>query len=251
MVRWLATVQNWLDEGYYTAPTRKSMLNYEGWKRSRQPWESLDAWAEGIRNVRLPFSVPKFSEIMNTWAGAVGAGAQGAGHRQGGRHARQAGHRQPARAGAPALAKASSRRGRNPRVEERRSTISGEGRRVARRAVTASRTWAWLGRPRPRRQHADPRRTHRRRGAQLPRPRRAHPPRGRAPPRWLRGLLLPAREGGGLDRRAARAGPRRGRAGDRAREEHYIYADAEAPTVNLHFRADDAGHPRQYPPAGG
>jgi quercetin dioxygenase-like cupin family protein len=32
-------------------------------------------------------------------------------------------------------------------------------------------------------------------------------------------------------------------------EEHYVYADAETPTINLYFRADDAGHPRQYPPA--
>ena len=31
-------------------------------------------------------------------------------------------------------------------------------------------------------------------------------------------------------------------------EEHYIYADATTPTVNLYFRADEAGNPRQYPP---
>jgi quercetin dioxygenase-like cupin family protein len=31
-------------------------------------------------------------------------------------------------------------------------------------------------------------------------------------------------------------------------EEHYIYADPEAPTINCWFRADAAGHPRQYPP---
>ncbi len=33
-------------------------------------------------------------------------------------------------------------------------------------------------------------------------------------------------------------------------EEHYIYADPETPTINCWFRADDAGHPRQYPPPG-
>lgn len=33
-------------------------------------------------------------------------------------------------------------------------------------------------------------------------------------------------------------------------EEHYLYADAEQPTINCWFRADEAGHPRQYPPAG-
>jgi quercetin dioxygenase-like cupin family protein len=30
-------------------------------------------------------------------------------------------------------------------------------------------------------------------------------------------------------------------------EEHYIYADRETPTINLWFRVDDQGHPRQYP----
>ena len=34
-------------------------------------------------------------------------------------------------------------------------------------------------------------------------------------------------------------------------EEHYIYADDETPTINCWFRADDAGHPKQYPPSGG
>ena len=30
-------------------------------------------------------------------------------------------------------------------------------------------------------------------------------------------------------------------------EEHYIYADAETPTVNCWFHATDAGNPKQYP----
>ena len=32
-------------------------------------------------------------------------------------------------------------------------------------------------------------------------------------------------------------------------EEHHLYADAAAPTINLYFRADGAGNPTQYPPA--
>jgi multiple sugar transport system substrate-binding protein len=72
VVRWLATrgVQNWLDNGFYTAPVRKSQLSpvYEGWKRSRLPWEDVDAWAEGTKSVRLPFAGPKFAEIMTLFS---------------------------------------------------------------------------------------------------------------------------------------------------------------------------------------
>jgi multiple sugar transport system substrate-binding protein len=68
--RWLATrgVQIWLDNGFYTAPFRKSMLTYPGWLRSRQPWEDANAWAEGTKSVRLPFAGPKFFDIMTLFA---------------------------------------------------------------------------------------------------------------------------------------------------------------------------------------
>jgi multiple sugar transport system substrate-binding protein len=58
-----------LDAGVYTAPTRKSLANYPGWVKNRQPWEDLQVWAKATETFRTPQAVPGWVKIINdNWA---------------------------------------------------------------------------------------------------------------------------------------------------------------------------------------
>jgi multiple sugar transport system substrate-binding protein len=64
--KWIsdAGMKVWLDNGYFTAPPRKSLATYPGWLKSRQPWEDADVWAKSAERTRLPKALPGWDAII-------------------------------------------------------------------------------------------------------------------------------------------------------------------------------------------
>jgi ABC-type glycerol-3-phosphate transport system substrate-binding protein len=67
-VRWLSEdgVKIWMDLADQTAPQRKSHIQYEGWLKSRKPWETF--WPSVLESQRLPRTIPGWTAIFQIFS---------------------------------------------------------------------------------------------------------------------------------------------------------------------------------------
>jgi multiple sugar transport system substrate-binding protein len=67
-VRWLSLdgVKTWMDLADQTAPQRKSHIQYEGWLKTRKPWETF--WPAVLESQRLPTTIPGWTAIFEIFA---------------------------------------------------------------------------------------------------------------------------------------------------------------------------------------
>ena len=66
--KWLSEdgVKLWLDRSVRTAPQRKSQIQYAGWTKTRQPWET--AWPAVLETQRLPVTIPGWQAIFEIFS---------------------------------------------------------------------------------------------------------------------------------------------------------------------------------------
>jgi multiple sugar transport system substrate-binding protein len=67
-VRWLSEdgVKIWMDLADQTAPQRKSHIQYEGWLKTRKPWETF--WPAVLESQRLPVTIPGWNAVFDIFS---------------------------------------------------------------------------------------------------------------------------------------------------------------------------------------